>query len=132
MRLLILATLFICGGLWLFLGSLIFYEVSSRAQTTDDNLVQATFTNEQLDLLQVEQGAEVLFINSDEEPRTAPAMIVRITRGEDDEVGQLEALVTDRAAFIDLFGADGQVQTVRVERENVSPIGFIVSAAGLK
>ena len=130
-RLLALIGVSIIAGLWLFFGKLTFYETSSHIETTDDNLIRATFTNEEVEMIAVEQTATVLFTDADEVEQTAVVLIARITPSVDNEHTQLDLLVTDREVFIALFGETAVVQSVTIESGRVSPIRFIVEAAGL-
>lgn len=131
LRLLVLVGVFIAAGLWLLFGNLTFYETSSTVQTTSDNLIRATFTNEEVETIAVEQNATVLFTDEDEEAKMTTALIVRITPNVDDEHAQIDLLVTEREAFIALFGEKAVVQSVVVESEQISPIRFLFEAAGL-
>lgn len=131
LRLLVLVSVFVAAGVWLFFGNLTFYETSDRIETTPDNLIRATFTNEEVETIAVEQTAAVLFTDADEMAQTAVALIVRMTPSVDDEHTQVDLLVTDREAFIALFGETAVVQSVTVESGRVSPIRFILEAAGL-
>lgn len=131
LRLLVLVSVLIAAGLWLFFGNLTFYKTSSHVQITRDNLIRATFTNEEVETIAVEQTAMVLFTDANEIAQTTAALIVRITPNVNDEHAQVDLLVTEREAFIALFGEEAVAQSVTVESERVSPLRFILEAAGL-
>ncbi len=131
-RLLLLGLLFIGLGGWLFFGELTFYATSLETAVTPKNYILATFDETQLDTVRVEQVAIVEMINETGELVTAPAMVLKIDHDISAETGELTLLVTDKAAYLDLFDEKtAVVQQVHVQGEATSPIQFILTAAGL-